>query len=127
MPTAEKVNRKSVSGIKLRLDRKPTIVQDGRFTDGQYFTIARAVEGPNPNSYSLGGRVFVNGEDTYIEMPPQDDWFEIRTMRGVKKVYLKFQVTGLEPIYYGPYDTKEEALLAHHRILDHAQDAFLNG
>jgi hypothetical protein len=147
MPTAEQVNRKSVSGIKLRLDRKPTIVQDGRFTDGQYFTVARAVEGPNPNSYSLGGRVFVNGEDTYIEMPPQDDWFEIRTMRGVKKVYLKsrgdlhvdrlivalklgnfiFQVTGLEPIYYGPYDTKEEALLAHHRILDHAQDAFLNG
>src|SRR5688572_21179253 len=94
--------------------------------DVPYFTFARAVEGPTPESFNMGGRVTVNGRDTYIEVKPQADWFEIRTMRGVKKVYLKLQVTGLEPIYYGPYDTKEESLLALHRILNAAYEALIN-
>lgn len=127
MAVAKQANSKSAVGIELKLDLKPTITLDGRFTEGQHFTVARAVEGPNPNSYSLGGRVIVNGQDTFIEVEPQEDWFEMRSMRGVKKVYLKLQCTGLQPTYYGPYDTKEEALLALHCILDRSQEAFLNG
>jgi hypothetical protein len=118
----EPMNMNNPNGIELRLDLKPTI--DGR--DGQHFTMARSVEGPSPESFTMGGRVIVNGKDTFIEVEPQEDWFEIRSMRGVQKLYLKFQRTGLETIYYGPYDTKEEGLLALHRVLDQTQEAMSN-
>lgn len=95
--------------------------------DAPYLTFAQAVEGPTPNGgFNMGGRVIVNGQDTYIEVPPQDDWFEVRSMRGVQKVFLRFKCTGIETVHYGPYDTKEEAALGLHRILHNAHDALMN-
>jgi hypothetical protein len=91
-------------------------------------TIAQIVEGPYREVYdNMGKRVTVKGQKTYIEVPPQDDWFEMRTLRGREMVYLKFHCTGLEMIYYGPYETKEDALLGLNKIHNHISEALMNG
>lgn len=106
------------------LDVQVTLPTSGNPIDG---TIARMVEGPFQEDPNLGKRVSVEGEETYIEVPPQEDWFEIRTIRGRDVVYLKFRCTGLEIIYYGPYETKEDALFALSNIIASIEERLVNG
>lgn len=90
-------------------------------------TIARILEGPHTDDDQQVGRVIVNGKKTYIEVAPQSDWFEIRNIRGRDQVYLKFQCTGLETIYYGPYQDRAKALFALSNIIDTIMEPLLNG
>src|SRR5688500_2183985 len=122
MNTAEQVNSKSATGIELRLNLKPTI--DGR--DGLHFTLARAVEGPNPESFTMGGRVIINGQDTYIEVEPQEDWWLLSKLdsAGEPKWYARLYHEGKEK-RFGPFKDKTEARNFYNKAkLDQLQGRF---
>ena len=89
-------------------------------------TLSEIIERPRYEAYQPGGRVFVKGQDTYIEVKPQPDWFETRLVSGMEQVFFKFQCTGLEPITYGPFQDQDEATLALHHLIHGMLDALLS-
>ena len=60
-----------------------------------------------------------------VERKPQPDWFATaRNEHGKRQVFLRFQMTGLYPRRFGPFQTKREALLFLDDVLNQAQDVF---
>ena len=60
-----------------------------------------------------------------VERKPQPDWFaSARNEHGKRQVFLRFQMTGLYPRRFGPFQTKREALLFLDDLLNQAQDVF---
>ncbi len=63
-----------------------------------------------------------------VERKPQPDWFaSARNEHGKRQVFLRFQMTGLYPRRFGPFQTKREALLFLDDMLNQVQDAFGEG
>ncbi len=79
---------------------------------------ASAVKTPDSNANKV----------VLVERKPQPDWFaSARNEHGKRQVFLRFEMTGLYPRRFGPFQTKREALLFLDDVLNQAQDVFNEG
>lgn len=58
-----------------------------------------------------------------IETSPKPEWFVQTTLKTGRRVwFLRFQVTGIVPRLYGPFNTRQTALLFLDKAIDHLAD-----
>lgn len=58
-----------------------------------------------------------------IETRPTSEWFvESRSRRGRQLIYLRFQITGLNTRFYGPFPSRRQALLFLDDVLGNLRD-----
>jgi hypothetical protein len=94
--------------------------------EAPYATIGDILNRGRWSTYRLGGQMKVNGKPTHIEVKPQADWFVKKTINGKQYLFLKFECTGVQPLYFGPYRDKDTALFALSSFIDRISEDLMN-